>query len=84
MDTTITAITSQTAYTKVADDGLYGAVQNIMGGVLWVNIADSAPTNTDLGFVLRPLDTITPDWGAGNVYVRLYKAGATSKVAVSE
>ena len=82
MAMSIMNITSKTAYVLAATDGGYTAIQNIGSQDIFVNIAASAPTDTDQGFRLKPLDTITADWGAGNVYIRLTTAGSTI-VAIS-
>ena len=83
MAMSIMNITSKTAYVLAASDGAYGAIQNIGNQDIWVNITGTgAPTATDLGFELKPADTITPTWGDGDVYIRLKAAGST-KVAIS-
>jgi hypothetical protein len=68
---TTVIITATESYALVGSLGLWNAIQNISNGVLVAIISDTAPDDADKGFLLRPLDGITPaTFGDEDVYVK--------------
>ncbi len=81
MDTNIKTLTA--SYVKIADDGAYGAIQNIGSGTAVLVISGSAPADADRGFYLVSGDALTSTWGDGDVYARLANSEPVD-VAVTE
>jgi len=68
---TTVIITATESYALVGLAGAWNALQNISNGVISVVIGDTAPADTDKGFLLRPLDGVNPgSFGDEDIYVR--------------
>ena len=85
MAVTTTRTTITASYSKVASATEWTSLQ--VTGPQQVDVfiqaaGGSAPT-TELGFILRPLDAITPDtFGDGDIYVKTRQDSPNSSVAI--
>ena len=81
---TLTETTVTAAYQKVVSSGEDYILQNTGNSDLYLLPAGSAPADSQMGFILKPLDAMNADiWGDSDWYVRLRFPTNEGKLSVA-
>lgn len=85
MAVTTQRVTITESYTLVASAGAWTSIQvtGIQQVDVFIQASGGAAPTTELGFILRVLDAMTPDtFGDGDIYIKTRQALPNSSVAI--